>query len=211
LLVPLIMVAVVGALAWEFPISLPLVARADFHGGAGTYGAMTAVMAAGAVVGGLITASRKQVRRRALALASIGWGISITAAAVAPNLPVEYAALVFVGYGSVSFNSLAKTALQMSAASTMRGRVMALWGVAWQGSTPIGGPIVGWAGAEFGARWSLIVGGVPTILVGVLALPLLVRVDRRRAERGAADTDAADEVAVVAAAGESGEQAVLDP
>jgi MFS family permease len=199
LLVPLIMVAVVGALAWEFPISLPLVARADFHGGAGAYGAMTAVMAAGAVVGGLITASRKQVRRRGLALASIGWGISITVAALAPNLLVEYAALIFVGYGSVSFNSLAKTALQVSAASAMRGRVMALWGVAWQGSTPIGGPIVGWAGAEFGARWSLLVGGAATIVVGVLALPVLIRVDRRRAERGAADTDSTDEAAALPA------------
>jgi MFS family permease len=225
LLVPLIMVAIVGALAWEFPISLPLMARADFHGGAGTYGAMTAVMAAGAVVGGLVTASRKQVRRRGLAVAAIGWGISITVAALAPNLLVEYAALLFVGYGSVSFNSLAKTALQMSAASTMRGRVMALWGVAWQGSTPIGGPIVGWAGAEFGARWSLLVGGVPTIVVGLLALPVLARVDRRRAERGTAagdsadagnadvggaDVGGADEVAV-AASGELNPQAARDP
>lgn len=199
LLIPLLMVAIVGALAWEFPISLPLVARGDFHGGAGTYGAMTAIMAVGAVVGGLITASRKQVRQRALALASIGWGISITVAALAPDLTVEYAALVFVGYGSVSFNSLAKTTLQMSSAPFMRGRVMALWGVAWQGSTPIGGPIVGWAGAEFGARWSLIVGGVPTLLVGLAALPILARIDGRRAEREAADAGPTTEAAAQAA------------
>ena len=54
------MVFIVGALAWEFPISLPLFARQVLHGGAGTYGAMTAVMGAGAVVGGLITASRPE-------------------------------------------------------------------------------------------------------------------------------------------------------
>jgi MFS family permease len=63
----------------------------------------------------------------------------------------------------------------------MRGRVMALWGLAWLGSTPIGGPIVGWVGQEAGARWSLVLGGVPTLLCGLLALPVLMRIDRRRA------------------------------
>jgi MFS family permease len=180
LLIPLLMVTVVGALAWEFPVSLPLLARGNFHGGAGLYGVMNAVMAIGAVAGGLVTASRTEIRRRNLAIAAIGWGVAITAAALAPNLPLELAALVFVGYGSVSFNSLAKTSLQLSTAPGMRGRVMALWGVAWQGSTPIGGPIVGWVGTEFGARASLIIGGVPTVLVGLVALPLLVRIDRQR-------------------------------
>jgi MFS family permease len=144
---------------------------------------MTAVMGAGAVVGGLITASRKRVRRRGLATAAIGWGVAITAAALAPNLPLEYVALVFVGYGSISFNALAKTALQLSSASAMRGRVMALWAVAWQGSTPIGGPLVGLAGQELGARWALIIGGIPTLAVGLATLPVLAQVDRRRAER----------------------------
>jgi MFS family permease len=190
LLVPLLMVAIVGALAWEFPISLPLVARSVFHGGAGTYGAMTAVMGAGAVVGGLVTAARKRVRRRGLAIAAAGWGIAITAAALAPSMALEYVALVFVGYGGISFNSLAKTALQLSATPGMRGRVMSLWGVAWLGSTPVGGPIVGWAGEQFGARWSLLIGGVPTIAVGMLAYPVLAQIDRRRLDRRAGPSEA---------------------
>ena len=181
LLIPLLMIAVIGALAWEFPISLPLLARSAFHGGAGTYGAMTAVMGAGAVVGGLITASRNRVRRRGLAIAAVGWGVAITAAALAPDLPLEYAALLFVGYGSISFNSLAKTVLQLSATPGMRGRVMSLWSVAWLGSTPVGGPLIGWIGQEFGGRWSLIVGGLPTLVVGIATYPVLARVDARRA------------------------------
>ena len=58
LFIPLIMVAVVGTLAWEFQVSLPLLATVTFHGGAGTYGLMTAFMGAGAIVGGLVSASR---------------------------------------------------------------------------------------------------------------------------------------------------------
>jgi MFS family permease len=191
LLIPLLMIAVIGALAWEFPISLPLLARSAFHGGAGTYGAMTAVMGAGAVAGGLITASRNRVRRRGLAIAAAGWGVAITAAALAPDLPLEYAALLFVGYGSISFNSLAKTVLQLSATPGMRGRVMSLWSVAWLGSTPVGGPLIGWIGQEFGGRWSLIVGGLPTLVVGIAMYPVLARVDVRRARaRPAAEAGA---------------------
>jgi MFS family permease len=181
LIIPLIMVAVVGALAWEFPVTLPLMASGAFHGGAGTYGLMASVMGVGAVIGGLISAARPRPRTRALCLAAIGWGIAILAASAAPNLTLELVALVFVGYGSITFNSLAKTTLQLAATPTMRGRVMALWALAWLGSTPIGGPIVGFIAQVAGARWSLVVGGLATLVCGVLALPALSRIDRRLA------------------------------
>jgi MFS family permease len=181
LLVPLIMIAVVGTLAWEFQVSLPLMASKVFGGGAASYGVMASIMGVGAVGGGLISAARPRPRARALCLAAIGWGIAILAAAAAPDLPLELAALVFVGYGSITFNSYAKTTLQLAAKPSMRGRVMALWALAWLGSTPIGGPIVGWVGQVAGARWSLVIGGLPTVLCGLAALPALSRVDRRRA------------------------------
>ena len=182
LAVPLIMITVVGTLAWEFQVSLPLMARLAFHGRASTYGTMLSFMGAGAVAGGLIVARRSRTAARGLAWSSLGWGVAILAAAFAPNLPIELATMLLVGYGSISFNSLAKTALQLAAAPALRGRVMALWSVAWLGSTPIGGPIVGWVGQHAGPRWSLIVGGVPTILVGVLCYPMLARIDARRSE-----------------------------
>ena len=181
LLIPLVMIAVIGALAWEFPVSLPLMASKVFGGGAAAYGVMASVMGVGAVAGGLVAAGRGRPRASALCLSAIGWGIAILLAAVAPTMPLELAALVFVGYGSITFNSMAKTVLQLAAKPTMRGRVMALWGLAWLGSTPIGGSIVGWIGQDEGARWSLVVGGLPTLLCGLLALPALTRIDRRRA------------------------------
>jgi len=182
LLVPLLMIALVGTLAWEFQVTLPLMASNVFGGGAAKYGVMASVMGVGAVVGGLISAARSRPRARSLCVAAVGWGIAITAAALAPTLPLELVALVFVGYGSITFNSYAKTTLQLAADPTMRGRVMALWFLAWQGSTPLGGPLVGWIAQEAGARSSLIIGGVPTLICGLLALPALTRVDRKAAE-----------------------------
>jgi MFS family permease len=131
-------------------------------------------------------------------VAAVGWGIAILAAALAPNLPLELAAMVFVGYGSITFNSFAKTTLQLAARPDMRGRVMALWGLAWLGSTPIGGPIVGWVGQQAGARWSLIIGGLPTVICGLLALPAMTRIDRRSAAAAGSTVAAGDATAAVA-------------
>jgi MFS family permease len=180
ILIPLVMIAIVGTFAWEFQVTLPLMADSVFHGwvfhnAAAAYGLMASVMGAGAVVGGLVSAGKLTPGPRSLCLAATGWGIAILVAALAPNMPVELAAMAFVGYGSITFNSLAKTTLQLVAAPEMRGRVMALWAIAWLGSTPIGGPTVGWIGQDAGARWSLIVGGVATLACGLLALVWAVR------------------------------------
>jgi MFS family permease len=149
-------------------------------------------MGVGAVVGGLISAARPRPRARALCLAAIGWGIAILAAALAPNMPLELVTMLFVGYGSITFNSFAKTSLQLAAKPQMRGRVMALWALAWLGSTPIGGPIVGWIGQEAGARWSLRVGGAATLVCGIAVLPALNKIDRTASARAAADAGSGD-------------------
>jgi MFS family permease len=182
LLVPLVMLALIGILAAEFQVTLPLMASKVFGAGAASYGLMASVMGVGAVGGGLVAAARTRPTGRSLCIATVGWGIAITAAAFAPTFPLELAALVFVGYGNLTFNSYVKTMLQLTADPRMRGRVMALWALGWLGSTPIGGPLVGWIGQELGARWSLVAGGVPTIVCGLVALPVLIRIDRR-AER----------------------------
>ena len=171
LAVPLVMITVTGTLAYEFPISLPLLATDAFRGDASTYGVMAAVMAAGAILGGLVAASRTEANRpTALAVSAIGWGVVILAAAAAPAFWLELVALAFVGYGSITFNAAAKTTLQLAARPDMRGRVMALWSLAWGGSTVVGGPLVGWIAEQWGSRWGLVLGGVPTLLIGLLAL-----------------------------------------
>lgn len=190
LLLPLVMLTVTGTLAYEFPVTLPLMARGPFHGGAGTYGIMATVMAVGAVTGGLVVAARGNRRQPGtLALAAIGWGTAIMGAALAPTLVWELVALLFVGYGSITFNSLSKTALQLAAEPSMRGRVMALWAMAWSGTTVVGGPAAGWIAEEFGSRWSLVVGGAPTVLLGALMLPAFLRLDRAALAGSAARED----------------------
>jgi MFS family permease len=181
----LIMLAVVGTLAYEFQVSLPLLARFTFHGDSGTYATMSSAMGAGAVAGGLWTAGRRAGRLSTLGWSSVVFGAVILASAVAPGLGAELAALVAVGAASITFLALGNTMLQLEAAPEMRGRVMSLWSVAFLGSTPVGGPIVGVVGEHVGARWSLAIGGVAAVAAGAYGLVALRLAARRAPAEGA--------------------------
>jgi MFS family permease len=171
--VPLAMMALAGALAYEFQVTLPVMAKQGLHVGATGYGFMTAAMGVGAVVGGLFVATKGRTGLPTLVLAASAFGVVLAFACAAPSLPVELFALALAGGASISFMSTGNSTLQLGAAPSMRGRVMALWFVAFQGSTPIGGPIVGWVMAQAGARAGLGLGAVTclaTALLGLLAL-----------------------------------------
>jgi MFS family permease len=181
--VPLLMMGLVGMLAYEFQVTLPVFAKQVFHGGAETYGVMTAAMGVGAVVGGLITAARGRTGLRAMVLASCAFGIALTFAAVAPLLAVAFVALALVGCASVSFLSMGNSTLQLGTQPQMRGRVMALWSVAFQGSTPIGGPAIGFITAVAGARAGLGVGALSCFVAGGLGAIAIHHLRTKKAER----------------------------
>ena len=164
---PLVMMAVVGTLAYEFQVILPLVARYTFGGDAATYGIMTGAMGVGAVIGGLFTASRQRTGDGPLIKATLVFGGLIIVAAVMPSLPLMVLLLVGVGAGSVTFLARANSTMQLRTDPVFQGRVMALWAVAFLGTTPIGGPIIGWIGQNIGPRWGMVVGGTATVLAGV--------------------------------------------
>jgi len=166
--VPLMMMALAGCLAYEFQVTLPVMARQGLHAGATAYGFMTAAMGVGAVVGGLFVAARGKTGLAPLVMAASAFGVVLLLAGLAPNLPVELFALALAGGASISFMSTGNSTLQLTAAPNMRGRVMSLWFVAFQGSTPIGGPVIGWVMAELGARAGLGVGGVTCLVVALL-------------------------------------------
>jgi MFS family permease len=177
-LIPLLMMALVGTFAYEYQVVLPLFAKFTFGGDAGVFAAMTAAMGAGAVVGGLITASRRSRTAVALATTAIVFGGVQIVTAVTPTIGLALVSLAVLGAASISFLALGNATLQLNAAPEMRGRVMGLWAVAFLGSTPIGGPIVGWIGEHVGPRIALGLGGVVTILAGAFAYRALAGVDR---------------------------------
>jgi MFS family permease len=165
--VPLLMMAIVGCLTYEFQVSLPDMASRGLHAGATGFGFMTAAMGVGAVLGGLFMAARGKTGLRPLVLAASGFAVAMALATAAPALGLELVALALVGWASITFMATGNSTLQLGAAPEMRGRVMSLWFVAFQGSTPVGGPIVGAIMSLAGPRAGLGLGAGTVALVAL--------------------------------------------
>lgn len=184
LAVPLLMMALVGCLAYEFQVVLPIVAAQTFAGDASTYGFLTAAMGAGAIVGGLWVAARGRTGLGALVVASTLFGAAMLLTALAPALWLAMVGMAFVGAFSVAFLSTGNSTLQLSAQPQMRGRVMALWAVAFLGSTPLGGPIAGAVAEWGGGRAGLLLGAVACFIAAAAGLVVM---RHRSAAAGAAE------------------------
>jgi MFS family permease len=137
---------------------------------------MTAAMGVGAVIGGLYAAGRGRTGLASMVRSSAVFGALLVLAAAAPNLGLEILALGAVGAASVTFISKGNSTLQLAAKPQMRGRVMALWAVAFLGSTPIGGPVAGAVAQHVGARWGLGLGAVACGLAAGLGAVALRKV-----------------------------------
>jgi MFS family permease len=181
LAIPLLMMAIVGCLTYEFSVTLPVLAKQTFGDQASTYGFMTAAMGVGAVIGGLYVAARGQTGIRSLRNSAAVFTVVLVGAALAPTLWLELIALGLVGAASVGFLSKGNSTLQLAASPQMRGRVMALWAVAFLGSTPIGGPIAGWVSEWLGGRAGLGLGAVACAVAAGLGAFTLRRLTGRSA------------------------------
>lgn len=171
----LVMSAVTGVFAYEFEVSLPLMARFTFNGDADTFGLMFTAMGVGAVVGGLDTAARTERHPISAARTLVAFSLAIGVVAVAPNLPIALVALTLVGATGTSFLALSNSLLQVNARPEMRGRIMALRAVAFLGMRPIGAPLIGWIGEHVGPRESVAVGAVAAMLIASWGLRMLGR------------------------------------
>ncbi len=176
----LTMMVIMGIFAYEFPVILPLFAAHTFHGGAGTYSAMTVAMSIGAVTGGLYAAGRKAVSHAYILKVAVLFGVSVILVAISPTVILAYIMLVIMGALSVQFISQGNATLQLDSATAMRGRVMALWSIAFLGTTPIGGPIIGYVADHTSPRIGLVVGGMSCFMAAAVGWWLMHSVNLAR-------------------------------
>lgn len=161
--IPLALMAIVGTFTFNFQVLLPLLATIGLGGGAGAYAALTAAMGLGAIAGALANGARSRVRPGFLVGAAVAFGLLTLVLAAAPGTGLATLALVPVGAASVVFAASLNSYLQLEVAPQMRGRVMALYSIVFLGSTPIGGPLMGWIAGTAGPRTALALGGAVAV------------------------------------------------
>ncbi len=173
--IPLLLMAVVGAIGFNFSVLLPLMVRFAFEAGAGAFGALFSVMGAGAVAGGLAVAGWGRASGRLQAGAAVAFGGFLALAAVAPTLHFEMVAMLPLGVASTAFIAVSNSLLQLGAMPQMRGRVMGLFAVVFLGTTPIGGPLMGWIAEHLGPRGAMGIAAGVTVAAGLVTLLALRR------------------------------------
>ena len=166
---PLLMMSVVGLLAFNFAVVLPVFAKDTFHGTAGTYGLLTTMLSIGAILGSLAVGLVHHPRRQYLLFAALGFGVTSAITAVAPNVAVACVSLLVMGAAAFCFVTLCSTALQLHSSSAYRGRIMALWVFVYLGTTPVGSIVTGWIIAASGPRVALLVGSGACLAAAGLA------------------------------------------
>jgi MFS family permease len=182
-----VITSIVGLFAFNYQVVMPSLAREEFGGNAATFGIMMAALGLGSLAGALWIAHFGRASSRILVLATIALGVTMSAATVAPTLAVELAVLPLVGISSMVILSMATAICNEETAPEFRGRVMALIGIAFLGSTPIGGPIVGWITQTIGPRAGLGIGALAALATGITAYVL-----RRSANLDSVEFDAED-------------------
>jgi MFS family permease len=168
--VPLLMMTVIGTLAYNFQVVFPLFTTRDLGGDASTFTWLFSVVSVGALVGALATARRKLIDIRVVSLSALSYGAALTIMTFAPSVAVAFPVGLLVGLGSIAFLTSSTAIVQIKAAPEFRGRILALQAMVFLGSTPIGGPIVGWIAEELGARYAIFVGAAATIAAGLWGL-----------------------------------------
>ncbi len=170
LFVPMAMMAVVGTLSYNFQTVFPLFVTRDLDGSDATFTVLFSVVSIGSLVGALVTARRVDTGVRRVSLAALAYGATMAVMAVAPNVAAAVVLGVVLGLASITFIVASTAIVQIKAAPEMRGRVLALQAMLFLGSTPVGGPIVGWVADQFGARYSIGLGAVAAFGAGLWGL-----------------------------------------
>ncbi len=175
LFVPLVMMGVIGTLSYNFQTVFPLFVTRDLGGSDATFTALFSVVSIGSLAGALVTARRADTGVRRVSLAALAYGVAMALMSVAPGVVVAVGLGLVLGVASITFLVSSTAIVQMRASPDMRGRVLALQAMLFLGSTPVGGPIVGWVAERFGARYSVGLGAVAALAAGAWGLVTMRR------------------------------------
>jgi MFS family permease len=166
----LVVMSVIGTLGFNLGVLFPLFAHETFHSGPQTFGIFMALLGLGAFIGALFSAVRSRPTPNLLLGSALIFGALLVGVGSMPTLILEMAILVPTGAAMMLYQVTSNATIQVNADTVFRGRVMALYIIVFLGTTPIGGPLVGWMAQEWGPRLALAVGGVATMLTAIIGL-----------------------------------------
>ncbi|HVV25952.1 MAG TPA: MFS transporter [Candidatus Saccharimonadales bacterium] len=175
-----LMLLIIGILAYNFGVTLPLFVTDGLHKANTTYTVLYSIMSVGSVVTALIVAHRGFVKLRHVIWGAGALGVAMLVLSAAQSVAVAAAVAFFVGAASILYTTSTTALVQIEARPDMRGRVLALQTVLLIGTTPLGGPLLGWLADSRGGRAPLVLGGLASLVAAGLGYGI-TRLYRQRA------------------------------
>jgi MFS family permease len=176
-LLPILVMAVIGMIGFNFPVTLAALAKIDFHAGPSSFGLLSTCLAAGSLAGALAGSGRRDRPSAYLVIgAAAAFGLLEFVVGFAPSFAVAMILLVPTGFFSIYLAQAANQRVQMGVHGQFRGRVMALYVLVFLGSTPIGASLAGWWAERFGVPSSIWAAGLVSFATAMVALVWQLRV-----------------------------------
>jgi MFS family permease len=162
LVVYLIIVAAVGFASDPVNTLAPAWAHAFGHKDT-VAGYIIGAFGAGAVTAGLVVAGRVGGSRRRMFTTLLLLGGGLVAFSLSPWLWLALPLLFVAGFGYLASNTHATSRLQLGVEPWQRGRIMALWSVAFLGLRPFASLLDGAIASAFGVRYAGVILAMPAL------------------------------------------------
>jgi MFS family permease len=175
----MVIMAFIGTFAFNFGLTLPLLARFALDAGSEGFGVLNMALGIGAVIGGLVLATRLSASLRLIVVSATLFSLLIFSLGLAPSMPTAVVLVALTGALSLAYSASANTLLQMEADDRYRGRVLGLFLLLWSGSTPMGSALIGWLSDRYDIRLAMQICGAMCLLGVGIAVGYLLMARRR--------------------------------
>ncbi|MCI0688748.1 MAG: MFS transporter [Sporichthyaceae bacterium] len=175
LLLTLVIAFFAGTFGFNFSLLLAIFAKDEFARGPEAFGLLSSALAVGTLAGALLAARRGTASSQLVVGAAVTFGALTMTTALMPTYWTFLLMLIPTGVASLTLLTAMNSTMQMGATPELRGRVAALYMTVFMGGTPLGSPLVGWMAEHFGPRWSLIGGGLITVVSTAVATLWIAR------------------------------------
>ena len=165
----LLTVAAVSFLITPYAVMMPVFAAEIYGSDARAYGLLIGSAGAGALLAGLYLASRPGTERLPVRVADAVLAASTALMLFAVNtvLIAGFAIVMALGFSVIGFIAGSNTLVQMEVDDAYRGRVMALFSMAFLGIAPLGSVAVGHVSHWVGVQPVLFACGAAALAVGL--------------------------------------------
>jgi MFS family permease len=135
-----------------------------------TFGLLQAASGIGAVAGALIIASMPKGARRGrwLTIGNLLFPAALIVMAASRSFVLSFVVLVVAGLSFVAQNALVNTLIQTSVPDSLRGRVMSVYSLSFQGMNRMGGMQAGFMGDMIGAPITVAIGASLCLIYGIV-------------------------------------------